>query len=111
VYKKVFASGTFAVGDPSGIEPGRSQVFALAAASSNPSHTAARFTLFVGREQHVAVAVFDARGRRRAVLHDGPLGPGEHPFALDGADLPSGTYFIRAVGSRESAVRRVTLLR
>ena len=69
-------------------------------------------TLQVAEAQAVTVAVFDALGRRVAVLHDGPLPASQaHTFTLDGADLPSGTYVVRAIGETFAASQAVTLLR
>ncbi|MDX1532271.1 MAG: T9SS type A sorting domain-containing protein [Rhodothermales bacterium] len=58
---------------------------------------------------HVRVEVFDALGRRVALLHDGPtpaLGVG---FDLSGR--PAGLYFVRVTGEGVTTTRRVTLLR
>ncbi len=66
----------------------------------------------------VAVAlVYDALGRRVAVLHDGPLAAGAHPFALDASVLAPGVYVVHVRVSPEggavswTAVRRLTVTR
>ncbi len=59
----------------------------------------------------VRVSVFDARGRRVALLHDGPLGAGEQAFVLDTAGLPSGIYIVRAEGTGLTAAARLTVAR
>jgi len=48
----------------------------------------------------VSLEVLDASGRRVALLHDGPLGPGPQEIAWDGRTLAgeraaSGAYFYR----------------
>ncbi len=109
------AQGTFAVGTVAvpEEEPTR-RLFALSAAQPNPSRETgepARFSLSLDRAQPVTVAVFDIRGRRAALLHDGPLAAGVHGFSLAGADLPSGTYFVRATSGVRLATQRVTVVR
>jgi hypothetical protein len=42
------------------------------------------------------VSVYDALGRRVAVLHNGPLAAGEHTFVLDTSGMSSGTYVVRS---------------
>ena len=69
-----------------------------------------RLTLSVDREQPVTVAVYDVRGRRVAVLHQGVLIAGEHSFTLDAKDLPSGTCFIKAAGETQATTSRVVIV-
>ena len=67
--------------------------------------------------RHAAAWVYDALGRRVAVLHDGPLSPGAHDFAFDAAALAPGVYVVqvRVTPSGDGAawtdVRRVTVVR
>jgi hypothetical protein len=107
------AQGTFSIGTVDLPEQtGALRPFGLSAAYPNPFHPAASFTLSVDKAQPVALGVYDVQGRRVAVLHEGLLAAGVHPFTLDGTHLSSGTYFIRATDrSGRTAVRRVTLLR
>jgi len=78
----------------------------------NPFNPQARFTLEVAEQQNVNIAVFDALGRQVALLHDGVLGAGSvHQFQIDGANLPSGVYVVRAIGEHFTDVRQVTLTR
>lgn len=66
--------------------------------------------------RHATAAVYDALGRRVAVLHDGPLGAGAHDFALDASSFAPGLYVVHvrvapAEGSVWTEVRRVTVAR
>src|SRR5690606_11696730 len=83
----------------------------LSAASPNPTASRARLTLTLPAAEAVRAEAFDARGRRVAVLHDGPLGAGAHALVLDGQGLPGGVYVVRVTGTTFAASRRVTLLR
>jgi hypothetical protein len=83
----------------------------LAEAAPNPFSVEARLTLALAEAEAVRVAVFDALGRRVAVLHDGPLVAGTHALVLDGRGLPEGVYIVRVVGGSFRAARRVTLAR
>jgi hypothetical protein len=105
------AEGTFSVGTAAVNPNSAPKAFGLSTAYPNPFHLVTRFTLFLEIEQPVTVAVFDAQGRRVASLKEGPLEAGAHTFSFDGAPLASGDYFVKATGSRETAVRRVTLVK
>ena len=74
----------------------------------NPFATQSAIVLAVGEAQHLRVAVYDVLGREVAVLYDGTVAPGEHRLTFEGRDLPSGPYFVRAVGETFAATRRVT---
>jgi hypothetical protein len=68
-------------------------------------------TLRLDRAQRAEVSLFDVRGRRVAVVHDGPLAAGRHAFRLATAALPSGVYLLRLHGETVSLTRRVVVLR
>ncbi len=86
--------------------------YQLSHAYPNPARGRAEVSLVVGEAQEVAVELFDVLGRRVAVLHRGPLAAdAPHRFAVNGARLPSGLYFVLAAGETFSASRSVTLLR
>ncbi|HYE94801.1 MAG TPA: T9SS type A sorting domain-containing protein [Rubricoccaceae bacterium] len=106
---------TLAVRKPAsatGAEPGvPTSALALSAPWPNPSRGGARFTLALVDAQPLTVALYDALGRRVATLHEGALAAGAHAFAIDGASLPSGAYFLRVTGPGVSAVRAVSLVR
>jgi hypothetical protein len=57
------------------------------------------------------VEVFDAVGRRAALLHDGPLTAGPHLFDVEGARLPSGVYSVRITGDAAVHTERLVRLR
>ncbi|MEM1041634.1 MAG: T9SS-dependent M36 family metallopeptidase [Bacteroidota bacterium] len=85
---------------------------ALSGAYPNPFSGHTQFTVEVAAAQETSVVVYDAMGRTVARLHDGLLSPGvPHAFELDGADLASGVYVVRATGEHFTATRRITLLR
>ncbi len=77
-------------------------------AHPNPFTAQSTVVLEIGEAQHLRLAAYDVLGREVAVLHDGPVAPGEHRFAFRGRDLPSGAYLVRAVGETFAATRRVT---
>ena len=68
----------------------------------------------------VEAAVYDALGRRVAVLHEGALEAGAHRLVLDEqarSALPGGTYLVRVTvkgetgSARQILSRRLTLVR
>ncbi len=84
--------------------------FAIALAP-NPVRSTATLTLTVGRPGPATVAVFDALGRRVAVLHDGPLAVGAHALTFDAAGLAPGVYVVRAVAGEAMLAQRLTVIR
>ena len=69
-----------------------------------------RFTTAVA--QDVTVAVYDMTGRQVATLFTGAVAADQEVAAsLDGAQLSSGVYVIRATGSELNLTQRVTVVR
>ena len=62
----------------------------------NPSAGPVTVALALPTAGSVRVAVYDMLGRRVAVVHDGPLGGGQHRLAFDPSALPAGPYVVRA---------------
>ncbi len=65
---------------------------------------------------HAVVEILDARGRRLAVVHDGPLAVGRtlvtwDGVADDGRAMPSGAYFARLRGAAGRGVAKLVLAR
>jgi hypothetical protein len=85
--------------------------YALSEVYPNPSRGRASLTLELAAAQAVRIEVYDALGRRVAVVHDGALEAGAHALTLDGAHLPAGLYVVRATGEGFTATRRVVLAR
>lgn len=92
------------------------------AAGPNPLAPGAAMTIRFSapRGAHARVEALDLAGRRVAVLHDGPAGPGTSASwrgtADGGAPLPAGAYWIRLVAGSPGtaplvAARRVVVLR
>ena len=54
--------------------------------------------------------VYDMLGRRRAVLHQGRLSPGEHDFNLD-QGIEAGEYFVRLAAAGLTTTARMTVVR
>ncbi|NNF57191.1 MAG: T9SS type A sorting domain-containing protein [Rhodothermaceae bacterium] len=109
---------TFTIGTVTADEPGDTPgldipgTHLLSPVYPNPFAASASFTLAVAEHQTVRVEVFDALGRRVALLHEGPMASGaRRPFTLDGRALANGAYVIRLTGEAFADTRRVTLLR
>ncbi|MEM7786151.1 MAG: chondroitinase-B domain-containing protein [Bacteroidota bacterium] len=83
----------------------------LALAGPNPVRTRTTLLLTVEAAASVEVALFDALGRRVAVLHEGPLAAGGHPLALDAASLASGVYLVRAATEAGMESQTLTVVR
>jgi hypothetical protein len=86
--------------------------FSLGPASPNPFSSTTRLVLTVETTQRLTAAVFDALGRRVALLHDGPLAAGTYPLTFDAVSLPPGLYVIRVTdGQGGTATRAAALAR
>jgi hypothetical protein len=79
--------------------------------SPNPftGRTTLRFALPAAAA--VRLVVYDALGRRVAVLADGPREAGWHEATFDGAPLPAGVYVARLEAGDVVLARRLTVLR
>ena len=82
----------------------------------NPSRGAVSFDIGLPREQKVRVEVLDLRGGRVALLHDGPLAAGEHPFRWRGITdrgerARAGVYIVLLRSGPVTTSRPVSLLR
>ncbi len=86
--------------------------YTLSAPYPNPFNAQTTFTLSVEQPQHVHVALYDARGRRLATLHDGRVQAHQrYTFSIAGDEWASGLYFYEVVGEYFQASRSVALLK
>jgi extracellular elastinolytic metalloproteinase len=86
--------------------------FRIAPVSPNPAADRATLAVEVARTQAVRVEVFDALGRRVALVHDGELAAGaRHALAVEAAALAPGAYVWRATGEDFSESGRLTVVR
>ena len=88
------------------------EAYVLSQAYPNPFNPQAQFTLSVQQVQQVRIVVYDAAGRERARLHDGPMEVHRsYTFTLDGAGWSSGLYFYKITGERFQTARSVMLVK
>lgn len=84
----------------------------LTPAYPNPFNPTTTFTLTVSQHQQAEVAVYNVHGQRVAHLHAGVLQAEQpYPFTFKAEELPSGIYFIRALGERFTASQQVLLVK
>ena len=81
------------------------------AAWPNPTAGTATVSLTLNAPGDARVAVFDALGRRVAVLHDGSLAAGEHAFPIGAGRLAPGLYVVRAVTAVGAASQTLSVTR
>jgi len=86
-------------------------VLALSSPGPNPTSATARMILTVARTSDVRVEVFDAVGRRVAVLRDGPAATGSHAVEVDATRLAPGHYLVRAEGAGVAVSQRLSVAR
>lgn len=109
IYRTVAPVPVATEGGPDG--PTSAEALTLGAPYPNPSAGGVTVPLALARTAAVRVTVIDMLGREVAVLHDGSLAAGRHPFTLDGSDLLAGLYVVRVVGEGLEVTQRVTILR
>ena len=85
--------------------------FAVVRASPNPFTDRTRVTFALPAPAAVTVEVFDAVGRRVAVLAQGDLAAGEHDAVFDADGLPAGVYLVRVAAADRVATVSVLLAR
>ncbi len=86
--------------------------FSLGPASPNPFRSTTQLVLTVETAQRLTVVVFDALGRRVAMLHDGAIAAGSYPLTFDAGALPPGLYVVRVTdGQGGTATRAAALAR
>lgn len=104
----------FLVGTLASTEPGSDipVAFKLDAPWPNPFNPSTRFSLQLTKPQHVVIDVINLAGQRVALISDKMFGAGTHQdFVFYGDGLSSGIYIIRAVGARDRAYQKVTLIK
>ena len=82
----------------------------------NPASDRGTVRVSVSGPVSAVASVYDALGRRVAVLHDGPLAAGAHDFAFEASRLAPGVYVINVrvrpdTGAAWTEVRRITVAR
>ncbi len=109
-----FTPGTTIVSNEDGSDGGTDglpDTFALSSAYPNPFNPSTVFRLDVPEPGHVLAAVYDALGRRVAILHDRDFAAGSYTIRFDAQDLLSGVYFVRVTAEGFHETRSVTLLK
>jgi hypothetical protein len=100
--------------DDGGDDPGANTppgVLGLAQNAPNPFNPGTTIRFGIDAPGHVALEVFDTRGRRVDVLVDGPRPAGEHEVVFDGRGLPSGTYLYRLTTRERTFTRTMQLVK
>ncbi len=92
-------------------EDDASETFAFSGVDPNPVGPAGRVRFALAAAADVSVAVFDALGRRVAVLAQAPMAAGAHELPFPAATLAPGVYVVRIVAGAERASRTVTVVR
>ncbi len=77
----------------------------------NPIRSGAGVTFGMAASGRAKLALFDAQGRRIAVLASGTFAAGRHPVRLDASGLPPGLYLLRLDTDTGSTTQAVTVAR
>lgn len=88
------------------------RVLRLDAPYPNPTSSRARLGLTVPRAGHARASLYDALGRRLAVLLDGSVEPGRmHHIEVAASELAPGAYFVRVQFDGEQRLQKVIVSR
>lgn len=87
------------------------EAYTLAQNYPNPFNPATTIAFSLSKPQTITLMVYDARGRRVAVLAQGRYDAGEHQVAFSGADVPSGLYFYELIGENFSRTKKMLLVK
>jgi endonuclease/exonuclease/phosphatase family metal-dependent hydrolase len=89
-------------------EPGAPRrTLALAPPAPNPTGATATLAYTLDRPATVRLEVFDALGRRVALLAEGAHPTGAHRATLDATTLPPGLYLVRLSAAGEAVTQRL----
>ena len=86
-------------------------VLALGPPAPNPSAGAVRVVVDLPEPGDVRLEAFDVRGRRVAVLLDGPMAAGSHAVELRAGAFAPGVYVLRLTADAGTAQRSLTVAR
>jgi Secretion system C-terminal sorting domain len=87
--------------------------FSLEAPYPNPFNAETRFSITLPQPSELSVVVYDIQGRVVATLASNETrAAGTHNFTLNGSDLASGLYFVKAtVPSQMNEIRKLVLVK
>jgi len=88
------------------------QQIALSEVYPTPFNGRAMFRFELRNDAHVNLTLFNLQGRLVQVLANRRFGKGEYAFSIDGSDLASGVYYLRAITEKNvSVLRKAVLIR
>lgn len=93
------------------IGEGDGEVDLRVVAAPNPAAGRATVSFGLAEAGEAEVALYDALGRRVAVLAAGPRGPGRHAVPVPAASLPAGVYVVRVAAGPDVRTARLTIVR
>jgi hypothetical protein len=109
------SDSTFMIAELAGVETATTTDFVFNVVSGGPLNRWREFGITAPYEAHVAVTLFDVRGREVAVIADRVFGAGEHTFSWNTAtpscEVSPGVYFVRMEAPGTVINRKIVLLR
>jgi Secretion system C-terminal sorting domain len=86
--------------------------FELAQVYPNPFNPTANVSVVLPSATQLTVGVYNVMGQQVAELTSGQFSAGTHNFVLDGSNLSSGVYFVRAMTSNgDAGMQKVMLMK
>ncbi len=85
--------------------------FGISGVYPNPFNPETRVSVTIPDAGKLSVRVYNTLGQQVAVLADGSYSAGTHQLTLDGSQLASGVYLVRAEMGGQTDLRKVTLMK
>ncbi len=80
-------------------------------ASPNPFNSSIKLSMYLPKDDHVSLSVFDINGREVSLLVDGNFKAGNKTFVWDANGYSAGIYIVRMDVGDQSEIRKVVLVR
>jgi len=80
-------------------------------ASPNPFNSSVKLSVYLPREDHVMLSIFDVNGREATRLVDCNITAGSQTFIWNAGHFPTGIYVARMVAGEKSEMQKVVLVK
>jgi hypothetical protein len=89
--------------------PAEARALTLELVGPHPAHGETRFALWLDEPSPVRAELFDALGRRAALVFEGDVPAGNVPLRIDASALPAGLYLLRVSARDAVATHRLVV--
>jgi len=80
-------------------------------ASPNPFNSSVKLSMYLPKDGHVSLSIFNINGREVSRFIDGNVGVGNQTFFWNAINFPAGLYVVRMDAGDVSEMQKVVLVR